>query len=36
MNRRDVHGMPPLVSSLVDTEGVILVSTGIDGMSVCP
>lgn len=35
MTRRDIHGMPPLATSVVDTEGVALVSAWIDGLSGC-
>ena len=36
MQRRDAHGMPPLGSTLVDTAGVDLLTTWIDGLSACP
>lgn len=36
MNRRDLHGMPRIGSSLVDMEGVMLVSQWIDSLSNCP
>lgn len=36
MDRRDVHGMPPLASLEVDTEGVDLVGDWIDALPGCP
>jgi uncharacterized repeat protein (TIGR03806 family) len=33
--RRDANGMPPLASSLVDTQGVALVSAWINGLGSC-
>ena len=36
MSRRDVHGMPPLGSGMVDAAGVNLLTTWIDGLSACP
>ncbi|WP_405230041.1 hypothetical protein [Lentisalinibacter sediminis] len=35
-NRRDVYGMPPLGSSLVDTAGVQLLTEWVNSISVCP
>ena len=35
-SRRDVHGMPPLGSSLVDTVGVQLLTDWINGLGGCP
>jgi len=35
MSRRDANGMPPLASSLVDTAGVALVESWIDGLNSC-
>ncbi|MEE4163910.1 MAG: PQQ-dependent sugar dehydrogenase [Woeseiaceae bacterium] len=35
MQRRDIHGMPPLGSSVVDTAGVTLISNWIDGLAGC-
>ncbi|MEM7276763.1 MAG: PQQ-dependent sugar dehydrogenase [Pseudomonadota bacterium] len=35
MNRRDVNAMPPVGSNLVDTAGVALVRSWIDGLSSC-
>ncbi len=35
MNRRDIHGMPPLGSDLVDAAGVSLISNWIDGLNGC-
>ena len=35
MNRRDVNGMPPLASHLVDTDGVALISDWIDSLTIC-
>jgi hypothetical protein len=34
-NRRDIHGMPPLGSNLIDTGGVNLLSTWINGLGAC-
>jgi len=34
-NRRDSHGMPPLGSNLVDTSGINLLTTWINGLSSC-
>ena len=37
MNRRDVHGMPPVGSFMVDSDGVALISAWITAMGVsCP
>lgn len=36
INRRDVHGMPPIGSNIVDSAGVSLLSSWINGLSVCP
>ncbi len=36
INRRDVHGMPPLGSSVVDAAGVALLSSWIDQLASCP
>jgi uncharacterized repeat protein (TIGR03806 family) len=36
MNRRDVYGMPPLASNLVDTEGVTLITDWINALGGCP
>ena len=35
MQRRDVHGMPPVGSNLVDNAGVTLVSNWIDQLQSC-
>jgi hypothetical protein len=35
MSRRDVRGMPPIGSALVDGAGVIVVSSWIDSLSGC-
>lgn len=35
MARRDVHGMPPVGSNVIDSEGVTLVSQWIDQLSDC-
>jgi mono/diheme cytochrome c family protein len=35
MNRRDINGMPPLGSNVVDADGVALVSAWIDSLSGC-
>ena len=35
MQRRDIHGMPPLGSSVVDAAGVTLISNWIDGLTGC-
>jgi len=35
MQRRDIHGMPPLGSSVVDAAGVTLISNWIDGLAGC-
>lgn len=35
MQRRDVHGMPPLGSNVVDTANVALIAAWIDGLSAC-
>jgi hypothetical protein len=34
-SRRDVHGMPPLGSSIVDTAGIALLSNWISGLANC-
>ncbi len=36
MNRRDVHAMPPLASTLVDSAGAALISDWIASLSGCP
>ena len=36
MNRRDVHGMPPLASAIADAAGVTLINQWIDSLSGCP
>ena len=36
MNRRDVHGMPPLASAIPDTYGFDLINQWITGLTVCP
>ncbi len=36
ISRRDVHGMPPIGTNLVDTDGVALLSSWINGLSGCP
>ena len=33
MSRRDLHQMPPLASTLVDTSGVTLIQSWIDAMN---
>ena len=35
MDRRDIHGMPPIGSALVDVDGVALSSSWIDSLSGC-
>lgn len=35
MNRRDADGMPPIGSSIVDSEGVTLIRNWIDGLANC-
>jgi len=35
-NRRDVHGMPPLGSNLVDSEGVQLLTEWVNSLTACP
>jgi len=35
MQRRDVHGMPPLGSNVVDTVNVATIAAWIDGLSAC-
>jgi mono/diheme cytochrome c family protein len=35
MARRDASGMPPLASNLIDSAGVSLIETWIDGLSSC-
>jgi hypothetical protein len=35
MNRRDPVGMPPLGSSIVDADGVTLVTDWINGLANC-
>jgi hypothetical protein len=35
MARRDLHGMPPVGSTLVDAAGVTLLSTWVDGLAGC-
>jgi len=34
-NRRDIHGMPPLGSKLVDKDGINMLSAWINGLSSC-
>ena len=34
-NRRDSNGMPPLATSLVDTDGVALLTQWINGLTGC-
>jgi hypothetical protein len=34
-NRRDVNGMPPLGSTIVDSDGVSLLSDWINGLANC-
>ena len=34
-NRRDIHGMPPLGSNLVDTGGINLLTNWINGLNSC-
>jgi len=36
MTRRDVHGMPPLGTSIIDTAGVAVISDWINSLSSCP
>jgi len=36
MSRRDVHGMPPLGSAIVDAAGINLLTTWIDSLTACP
>ena len=35
MNRRDAHAMPPVGSTVIDAEGVTLISQWIDGLTGC-
>jgi hypothetical protein len=35
MARRDASGMPPLASNLIDSAGVSLIETWIDGLNTC-
>ena len=35
-SRRDIHGMPPLASSIVDADGVALLTDWIEGLTGCP
>ena len=35
MQRRDVHGMPPLGSNVIDTANVLRIAAWIDGLSSC-
>jgi uncharacterized repeat protein (TIGR03806 family) len=35
MNRRDANGMPPLASSIVDLEGVVLLQQWVDSLTTC-
>ena len=35
MNRRDVNGMPPLASHIVDADGVMLINDWIDNLTTC-
>ena len=35
MQRRDIHGMPPLGSNVVDSAGVSLISDWINGLADC-
>ena len=35
-NRRDIHGMPPLGSTIVDTDGVQLLADWINSLTGCP
>jgi len=36
MNRRDVHGMPPLGSSITDANGFALLNQWINSLTACP
>lgn len=36
MNRRDVHGMPPLASAVSDADGVALINQWINSLTSCP
>jgi hypothetical protein len=36
MNRRDVHGMPPLASAFPDANGFALINQWINGLTACP
>jgi hypothetical protein len=36
MNRRDVHGMPPLGSSVTDANGFLLLNQWINSLTACP
>ena len=36
VGRRDVHGMPPLASVLVDADGVTLLSDWVTSLATCP
>jgi uncharacterized repeat protein (TIGR03806 family) len=35
MNRRDANGMPPLASSIVDSQGVALLQQWVDSLATC-
>ncbi len=35
MQRRDIHGMPPIGSNVIDTDGVTLIGNWIDSLSDC-
>jgi hypothetical protein len=35
MRRRDIHGMPPLGSTVVDSANVAQVAAWIDGLTAC-
>ena len=36
MNRRDVHGMPPLASAIPDANGFALINQWINSLTNCP
>ena len=33
--RRDVHGMPPLGSALIDSDGIALLSSWVNSLTAC-
>ena len=35
-SRRDVHGMPPLGSTVIDADGIALLTNWINSLGACP